>query len=114
MESSPFVLQTGSVNPVPFMEAKNPGSSQQQPRFRPVDACGPHFHHAGGTHFKAANLFSPILLGRTCSLEGGSEQKSARHIRQAHSAFVVPEMPGTSLLNYPSKRTLNSMSQESR
>ena len=106
MESSPFVLQTGSVNPVPFMEARNSGSSQQQPPFRPVDACGFHFHHAGGTHFKAANPFSPNLPGRTRSLEGVSEQKSAGQIRQAHSAPVVPEMPGTSLFNYPSKKNI--------
>ena len=31
MESSPFVLQTGSVNAVLLMETRNRGSSQQKP-----------------------------------------------------------------------------------
>ena len=114
MESSPFVLQTGSVNPVPLMETRNPGSSQQQPPFRPVDASGSHFHHVGGTHVKAADPCSPNLAGRTRSVEGVSEQKSVGKFVKPILHLLCLRCQGQACLIIPPKRTLNSMSQVSR
>ena len=88
-------IQTGPVSSV-----------VQRPVTKPVAVDSHHFQLASASNFKGANPFSPSLPGRARSMDGLSEQKAMEQNRQAHSAPIVPAMPGDSYFDYPSKRSL--------
>ena len=88
-------IQTGPVS-----------SEVQRPATKPAAVGSHHFQLASASHFKGVNPFSPSLSGRARSMDGLSEQKAMEQNRQAHSAPIVPAMPGDSYFHYPSKRSL--------
>ena len=81
-------------------------SVMQRPVTKPAPLGSHHFQLASASHFKGANPFSPCLPGRTRSMDGLSEQKAMEQNRQAHSAPIVPAVPGDGYFHYPSKRSL--------